>query len=146
VPAGLLSEPGDGLRKAVREHRRRFFAAMDDDFNSAGAIGALFGLVKDVNQYAAAAGETLRDAEPLNEAWSLMSEGVTVLGLHPGGIEGLTAVETVVPPEILALAARRDAARAAKDWAAADALRDEIQAHGFVMEDGAGGTIVRPAG
>jgi cysteinyl-tRNA synthetase len=146
VPAGLLSEPGDGLRKAVREHRRRFFAAMDDDFNSAGAIGALFGLVKDVNQYAAAAGETLRDAEPLNEAWSLMSEGVTVLGLHPGGIEGFTAVETVVPPEILALAARRDAARAAKDWAAADALRDEIQAHGFVMEDGAGGTIVRPAG
>jgi cysteinyl-tRNA synthetase len=144
VPAGMISEPGEVLGKAVREHRRRFFAAMDDDFNSAGAIGALFGLVKDVNQYAAAAGEALRDRAVLDDCWALLAEGVGILGLHPGGVEGFAAVETAVPQEILDLAARRDAARAARDWAAADALRDALLTAGYIVEDGPAGTVVRP--
>jgi cysteinyl-tRNA synthetase len=48
-----------------------------------------------------------------------------------------------VPAEIAELARQRDAARAAKDWAAADALRDRIVAAGFVAEDGPDGTVVR---
>ena len=50
-----------------------------------------------------------------------------------------------VPPEVAELARRRDDARAAKDWATADALRDELQAQGWKVEDGAGGTEVRRA-
>jgi cysteinyl-tRNA synthetase len=46
-------------------------------------------------------------------------------------------------PEVIALVARRDAARANKDWAAADTIRVELQAMGFVVEDGPHGTVVR---
>jgi cysteinyl-tRNA synthetase len=46
---------------------------------------------------------------------------------------------------VLARAAERDAARAAKDYAAADAIRDELQAAGWVVEDTAQGTSVRRA-
>jgi len=146
VPEGLVSEPGEILAKAVRNHRRRFFAAMDDDFNSAGAIGALFGLVRDLNQYYKAAGDQLVDMKCLEDARALFAEAVEILGLHRDGLDGLTdSGDADVPAEILALAARRDEARARKDWAAADALRDEIQARGFAVEDGASGTQVRPA-
>ena len=47
--------------------------------------------------------------------------------------------------EVAELARRRDEARAAKDWATADALRDELQAQGWRVEDGPGGTEVRRA-
>jgi cysteinyl-tRNA synthetase len=48
-----------------------------------------------------------------------------------------------VPSEISAMAARLDAARAAKDFAVADALRAELQAGGWIVETGKGGTTVR---
>jgi len=43
------------------------------------------------------------------------------------------------------MATERDVARAAKDWARADALRDELQGLGYVVEDTADGTQIRPA-
>ena len=49
------------------------------------------------------------------------------------------------PAEALQLAARRDAAREAKDWAAADALRSQLQEMGWLVEDGADGTRLRPS-
>ena len=48
-----------------------------------------------------------------------------------------------VPADVAALAAERDAARAAKDFGRADAIRDELQADGWVVEDTASGTLVR---
>jgi cysteinyl-tRNA synthetase len=48
------------------------------------------------------------------------------------------------PAEALSLAAERDAARDAKDWAAADALRSKLEEMGWQVEDGAGGTRLRP--
>jgi cysteinyl-tRNA synthetase len=48
-----------------------------------------------------------------------------------------------IPPEVVEQAAARDAARAAKDWAKADAIRDELQAAGWVVEDTPEGTRVR---
>ena len=47
-----------------------------------------------------------------------------------------------VPGEVLKLCQERDAARGAKDWARADAIRDQLQADGWVVEDKAGGTTV----
>ncbi len=146
VPEGLLSGPGEALSRAVREHRRRFFAAMDDDFNSAGAIGVLFGLVRDLNQYDAAAGPELLDGGPLDEAWALFEDADRILGLHREGLAGLVAVAApVVPQEVLDLVAERVAARARRDWAAADALRGRIADLGFSVEDGPGGSTARPA-
>ena len=51
---------------------------------------------------------------------------------------------TEPPPEVAALAERRAAARAAKDWAASDALRDEIAARGWLVRDAPGGVTLTP--
>ncbi len=51
--------------------------------------------------------------------------------------------EEVLDPETAALVERRDQARAGRDWAAADVLRTELEAKGWVVEDGAAGTRVR---
>ncbi len=146
VPDGLVSEPGETLASALRDVERRFFAAMDDDFNSGGAIGALFTLVKEVNQYTSAAGETVRDAAVLDACWDFLATAVGILGLHRDGLEGMAAAEAPeVPAEVLEMAAARDAARKGRDWAEADRLRDAIRDAGFVVEDGADGFRVRPA-
>jgi cysteinyl-tRNA synthetase len=59
------------------------------------------------------------------------------------GLEiGIAVAE--VSDDVVALARQRDDARAAKEWARADALRDEIQALGYTVEDGPNGTEVRP--
>jgi cysteinyl-tRNA synthetase len=146
VPEGLVSEPGEILSRAVRDHRDRFFAAMDDDFNSGGAIGVLFALVRDLNQYAAAAGEKVRDAAVLADARELLATADGILGLFPDGLEGCRreAAEEA-PAEVLALAAERADARARRDWARADELRDAIQQRGWILEDGPDGTKVLPA-
>ncbi len=147
VPEGLISEAGETLGKAVRELERRFFAAMDDDFNSGGALGSLFTVVKEVNQYATAAGAKIRDRAVLEETWTFLATAVDILGLHPKGIEGLVAADTpAVPDEVIAMAAARDIARAEKNWAEADRLRDEIKECGFLVEDGSDGFRVRPLG
>jgi cysteinyl-tRNA synthetase len=54
-----------------------------------------------------------------------------------------TVADDDVPADMAALARRRDEARAARDFALADALRDQIQAQGWVVEDTATGTAIR---
>jgi len=146
VPEGLISAPGETLAKAVRDARRRFFAAMDDDFNSGGALGVLFGLVRDLNQYFATAGEKVLDRGVLEEARHLLTEADTILVLLPGGVEGCAAQADAVPAEILALVAERVAARKAREWARADALRATLIEKGWLVEDSAAGSTVRRGG
>lgn len=144
VPEGLVSEPGEALARQVRDHRRRFFAAMDDDFNSGGAIGALFGLVRDLNQYFSAAGDRIVDRGALEEARRLLAEADEILGLFPAGLEGCREADAGAPAAVRALAAEREAARRARDWARADALRARIAEAGWTVEDGPTGSILRP--
>ncbi len=146
VPEGLISAPGETLAKSVRDARRRFFAAMDDDFNSGGAIGVLFGLVRDLNQYFATAGEKVLDRAVLLEAKQLLTEADTILALLPGGVDGCAAQPDAVPAEILALVEERVAARKARDWARADTLRATLLAQGWLVEDGPSGSTVRRSG
>ena len=112
----------------------RFRAAMDDDLDTPKATALLFDLVRSANT-ALDAGD-LATAGPAAAAVREIS-GALGLELHAGS--------AAVPDEILELAHARDAARVAKDWARADDLRDEIQAAGYVVEDSAGGTHVRPS-
>jgi len=62
-----------------------------------------------------------------------------------GGIRCLRLLKTKILAEFDAIALRRQEARAAKDWAAADAARDEATAKGIVLEDGPDGTTWRKA-
>jgi cysteinyl-tRNA synthetase len=110
----------------------RFRDRMDDDLNTMAAMADLFDLVTRAN--ALADEGRLAEAAPLVAAVLEMAAAV-----------GLAVEGGVVGPdeEAAALAAQRDEARAAKDWARADALRAQLQDLGWVVEDSPTGTQIR---
>jgi cysteinyl-tRNA synthetase len=122
----------------------QFGAAMDDDFNTPEALAALQGLAGELNK--------ARKAKQLEQAAALAAELKTlgsVLGLLQAAPEAwLQAPATLVdkvptPAEVVAAMEARVAARAAKDWAQSDALRNELAARGVLLEDGASGSTWR---
>jgi cysteinyl-tRNA synthetase len=109
----------------------RFRAEMDDDFNTPPAIAVAFEAIRRANS-ALDAGDT----DTGRRIGAAVLEIGRAVGLEPSLGED-------VPAEALAKARERDEARAAKDWARADALRDELVAEGYVVEDTANGTRLR---
>jgi cysteinyl-tRNA synthetase len=109
-----------------------FLAALTDDLNTPKALAELFVLGKDVST-------------PEKKA-ALLAAG-KLMGLLQQDPEQWFATDTtqVDAARVDALIAARDQARAAKDYAAADAARDELTALGVVLEDSADGTIWRLA-
>jgi cysteinyl-tRNA synthetase len=107
---------------------------MDDDLDTPGAMAVLFTCVTEANRLLDAGDEAA--AAPVVAAWRSMLQAV--------GLEVHDAA-AVVPPEVAARAVARDEARAARDWATADAIRDELVAGGWVVEDTPSGTAVRRA-
>ena len=106
---------------------------MDDNLDTPAVCAQLFGLVTRVNSLLDAGDAA--GAAPLAVAWHQIL-GALGLEVHADAAQ--------VPEEIAELARQRDAARAAKDWAAADDLRDRIAAAGFSVADGPDGTEVLP--
>jgi cysteinyl-tRNA synthetase len=121
-----------GWHPADHEAMDRFRVLMDDDLDTPAAMALMFDLVRKVN--AALDAGDVAAAAPLAGAVMAICEAV--------GLE-LRSEVAEVPPEIAALALERDEARAAKDFARADAIRTELQAGGWVVEDTANGTLVR---
>ena len=103
----------------------KFTAALDDDLNVSAAWGAIFDWVRDTNKALAGQSISAVQAAAALAAWDRLD---TVLGL--GGLPAEGA-----PPELLALLAARQAARLAKDFKKSDAIRDELKAKGWVIED-----------
>ncbi|MBE5815840.1 MAG: cysteine--tRNA ligase [Clostridiales bacterium] len=110
----------------------RFIAAMDDDLNTADALGAIFELVREVHKLTAT--DVSRKAVAYGKEKLL---GMTdVLGL-------LMKKEDGLPADVQALVDERAQARKEKNWKRSDELRDQIKAMGYILEDTAAGQKVR---
>jgi cysteinyl-tRNA synthetase len=130
-PVAVVGEADD--EDLDREAVARFVERMDDDLDTPGALSGVFELVREANA-AADAGRATDAARTARTVAHLAA----VLGLPLRGVR--SAVED---PEVLDLVARRDAARAERRFADADALRTELVRLGWVVEDGPEGTRVR---
>ncbi len=132
--------PGGELGVAVADADRLFHEAMDDDFNSAMALGYLFDLSRAVNRAldeAEAAGGGSARTEAVEGARKLFELG-SMLGLFwkaPAGEDW--------DVNILSLANERIEARKAKDWKKSDELRDRLAELGVVVEDGKSGQTLK---
>ena len=134
APERELNDAEQALIAKGREAVAKFDEAMDDDLNTADAIGAIFELVKEGNL--AITADTARAA--IKSTLSTLKEMTDVLGI-------LTRENDAIPDDIKALVEQRKQARAEKNWAESDRLRDEITARGFVLEDTPKGAKVRRA-
>ena len=144
---GAAAQPrakaADMLLKLVDDVQNDFLEAMDDDFNSAEAIGHIFRLVREVNRVRAEdEGASLQDVgvfEKMREAFETFDR---ILGLFKGG---LPKAAFALPREVEELVGERERARKEKNWAAADTLRKKIAALGFIIEDRPEGPFIKPA-
>ena len=121
---GEMGEKENDLLAKVQAAREGFDAAMDDDLNTADAIGKLFELVR-------AANAGLDEHSPkaaVKAVLDTLDELAGVLGI----LSRKTAADDAKVQELLA---QRAEARANKNWAESDRLRDEIVAMGYVLKD-----------
>jgi cysteinyl-tRNA synthetase len=109
--------------------RGRFEAALDDDLNVSAALASLFDLVRETNRRIAERKLSTDDALRIAR---FLRELDVVLAILPDAIND-------VAPEAVVLLDARASARAARDWAASDRLRDELAAMGVAVEDTADG-------
>ena len=110
---------------SLDDFRSRFIEAMDDDLNTADALGVLFDLARATNTFVSEP----RGKAAVEAAKTLYDELTGVLGLlqHKG--------EAAVPAEATAMLEERQLARKSKDFARADALRDALKEMGYAVED-----------
>ena len=131
----LDGEAVENLRKQVADTRKGFTDCMDDDFNTAGALGYLFELVRATNQ----AKDAGVNGEIIAEGQNLLHELMTVFGLH---IERLGEGGQAAPFVELLIDLRREL-RQQKLWPLADQLRASLAELGVLLEDNKDGTTWR---
>ncbi|MBU5412469.1 cysteine--tRNA ligase [Serratia ureilytica] len=119
----------------------RFREAMDDDFNTPEAYSALFDLAREVNRLK---GEDMAAASGMAAELRKLANVLGLLQQEPEQfLQGGAQVDDGEVAEIEALIKQRNEARAAKDWALADAARDRLNEMNIVLEDGPQGTTWR---
>ena len=120
------------VREDANDYTRRFFAAMDDDFNTAEAMSVLFELANEANKTGSA--ELAGCLKALGGTFGLLQDDPQHF-LQSGGEEGGLSAD-----EIEALIAQRKTARETKNWAESDRIRDLLAEHKILLKDGADGT------
>ena len=123
------------LSKDANDYTRRFFAAMNDDFGTVEAVAVLFELALEVNKTG--------DAH-LAGCLKTLAGIIGLLQREPAEfLQGGAASDGLTNAAIDALIEQRKQARADKNWAESDRIRDVLNAENIILEDGAGGTTWR---
>lgn len=131
----VKTKSGEDISDLLETTAAQFDAALDDDLNIAGALGALFTMVKELN--------SLIDEQNISHnnavvALELIRKFDTILDVLQ-----LSETESDIPDQVFELVEKRAQARADKDFESADDYRDQIQDMGYVVEDSPEGPIVK---
>ena len=133
------TELADIATKAMAD----FQEAMDDDFNTALAIGYMFTLSKEINVYA---NNVINkgaeyDAVHFRKLMDVYGEMAGIIGIFESSLDmPVSDGDGISPAEIEALIEERAEAKKAKNWARADEIRDSLKEQGILLEDSAAGT------
>jgi cysteinyl-tRNA synthetase len=125
------------VRGRILEAKEQFKAALFDDINVSTALAAVFKLVRQVNHWLA---QELLCRECADVVFEALQAAGRVLGVLPG------EDPVVLPPEVEALLAAREEAREAGDYERADAIREELAAKDYAIEDTSNGPRVKRRG
>ena len=147
---GILPASAEALNEQLYQTRRQFLEAMDDDFNSAAALAALYELTREINRLR----DGLRPAEATGQVAGLLEETrrtldhlLDVLGLQvPDDLAALARPAATTGPSdeaVAALVAERAELRRQRRWADADAIRRQLADQGVLLEDRSDGTAWR---
>lgn len=147
--AGVKSVPGKGRVFTGNEEDdfiRQFVTFMDDDMNTAGAVGLIFDKVKEMNRVM----DELTDKPDIDLLKRLaadrsnllaVADVLGVLQVGPGEfLDSIASPSDIDPEEVERLIKERADARAGKDWARADEVRNTLQEMGVIIEDTPQGT------
>ncbi len=123
----VKAKTGAGIDKLITTTKKEFEGAMDNDFNIALALKAVFDFISEINK--------LIDANKLSSAatkkvYKQMLDFDSVLGLNLKEVK-----EEKLPTEFMKLIKEREAARKNKDWKTSDRLRTDLKAKGILLED-----------
>lgn len=119
----------------ANDYTRRFFAAMNDDFGTVEAMAVLFELANEVNK---------TNSAELAGCLKALGGIIGLLQRDPQEfLQGGSVSDGLSNEEIESLIAQRKQARAEKNWAESDRIRDLLNAENIILEDGAGGTTWR---
>jgi cysteinyl-tRNA synthetase len=147
-PDGEFDAAGNATLVQIADARRRFLEAMDDDFNTGGAVGDLFELVRLLNKFAD--DEKLESQKPTPEQLATLRQGAATLR-ELGATLGLFRTPAAKPAaagggnelvdKLMGLVIElRAGARSKKDFATADRIRQVLGELGITLEDRPGGT------
>ena len=129
------AQPGGG-----ESHVEAFMVAMDDDINTPVALAAMFDLAREINRLRKG---DLQQAAALGALLKQLGGILGILQQHPEDYLKGSDGSGFSDAEIDSLIQQRSDAKAGKNWAEADRIRDELQAQGVVLEDSARGTTWR---
>ncbi len=129
-PSGPVEQ---NIDQWIYDLRHAFEASMDDDFNMAPALAALFNFVRDTNREIDRKGMAQEDKQKIEQALKAIDSVLGVMDLRSPDRDD----------KVEALIKNRDKARAKKDWDAADRIREELKGLGIEVFDGKDGTLWR---
>ena len=124
IGSALEGNENTAVEEKWLAHKQEFIRAMEDDVNTADAIAAVFELVRDLNIYLSDEAEK----KTLSFGLALLNELCGVLGLSEEEKQDIDS-------QVEELIAKRTEAKKNKDYATADAIRDQLKGMGIILED-----------